>query len=449
MSVSSSDGQAGGQPTRRERSLLLLLLVVFCASGLFDHSLWAPNDSREGGMIAEMYRTGRWTSLSLDGEPFLEKPPLLHWTALALCTAFGRVGAGLVRVPAALFGFGTALIVWAWGRRLGRERAGVLAAFLCATNITYYEYSRIVLTDICLTFTVALSLYAFWSAHEAKEPKLWRYALFLLATSLSFYAKGLAGPVYVMGTVVVFLAVNRRWRQVCVLSLAFAPILVAAVLPWAAALYREGGREYLISAFIDNELGRFFKLPAGAAVTSLPVAGRWLGFMADRPVPFDPYFVHKEPLYYYLAKLPVRLLPWTLLVPPALFYWFKRRSTIASPFASFLRCAIVTIIVILHVASAKAGNYALPTFPIVFLMVGVWCEDVSSTSLPWFNASMINLTSWLVRAGTIAVPSVYLALFALPRSTYARLEEVLQSHGVPVSVGDLSSPVWAPGSAAA
>ena len=205
-------------------------------------------------MIAESYRTGHWTELKYYGEPFLEKPPLLHWTALAFCTLFGRLNVGLVRLPSALFGLATALVVWAWGLRLGRERAGILAAFLCATNIAYYEHSRVVLTDICLTFAVTVCLWAFSSAYDAEEPKLGRYALFLVATGGSFYAKGLVGPVFIMGSVVVFLAMNRRWALACALPLVFAPILVAITLPWVAALYRDGGREYLLSAFVGVNL---------------------------------------------------------------------------------------------------------------------------------------------------------------------------------------------------
>ena len=47
----------------------------------------------------------------------------------------------------------------------------------------------------------------------------------------------------------------------------------------------------------------------------MPLVGRFLGFMADRPLPADPYLVHKEPFTFYLVKLPIFWLPWTLLVP--------------------------------------------------------------------------------------------------------------------------------------
>ena len=433
----------------RQRTVVLLLLALFCASGVFDHSLWTPNDSREGGMISEMARTGHWTALTLNGEPFLEKPPLLHWTALVVCALAGGVTPGLIRVPAAVFGFATALLVWAWGRRLGRERAGIVGALLCATNIAYYEYSRIVLTDICLTFAVAVSLQAFFSAYESRTSKGARYAAFLIATALSFYAKGLIGPVFVLGSVVVFLALKRRWKLACALSFGFVPVLAAAVYPWAAALYRQGGREYLISAFVDNQLGRFFKLPTGAAITALPVVGPMLGFMAERPVPFDPYFVHKEPIYYYLVKLPTRLLPWTLMAVPALAYWFRRDGAVRGAFATLLRCALVTMIVILHGASSKAGNYALPFYPILFLMVGVWCEDVGSAAPSRLEAIATVLTTALVGIVAVAAPVVYLALFALPATAYPKIERALAALGARVALGDPSSYVWLPGAGTA
>jgi cyclic beta-1,2-glucan synthetase len=39
-------------------------------------------------------KEGSWVTPTINGEPFLEKPPLLHWTALALCHIAGRVTEG-------------------------------------------------------------------------------------------------------------------------------------------------------------------------------------------------------------------------------------------------------------------------------------------------------------------------------------------------------------------
>ena len=89
-------------PSPLERSILLLLLTLFFSFGLFDHSLWGPNDCREGAMIWDMVQANHWVTPTLNGVPYLEKPPLLHWTGMILCQLFGTVNEGLVRLPAAL-----------------------------------------------------------------------------------------------------------------------------------------------------------------------------------------------------------------------------------------------------------------------------------------------------------------------------------------------------------
>lgn len=430
-------------------TLLLLLLILFAATGVFDHSLWAPNDSRDGGMIWDMFRSGRWTHASLNGEPVLEKPPLLHWTALLFCSLAGTIRAGLVRLPAALYGFATLLIVMRWGRRLGRERAGMAAAFLCATTLVYAEYSRIVLSDICLTFVVAAALELFWSAHVATERRSVRYAAFLAAAAAAFYAKGLLGPGLVMTSVVAFLALRGEWRRALALAAAFVPVLVAVVLPWALALHREGGSEFLIRAFVDNQLGRFLRLPRDAAVTELPLVGRFLGFMADRPIPADPWFVHKEPLHYYLVNLPVWLLPWTLLVPPALWHWFRRGSAVADPFATFLRCGFVTIVAVLHLSSAKVACYALPLFPLLFLMVGVWVDDLGELADPGIGRRLGRATAGLVGVLLFALPCAFLLLFALPRGAADRLAALVPALRLDPALGDPATWLFGAGGAAA
>ncbi|MCX7010948.1 MAG: glycosyltransferase family 39 protein [Kiritimatiellaeota bacterium] len=364
----------------RARWLMLALLALFFAFGLFDHSLWSSNDTREGAMIAAMARGDSWTLPELNGEPYLEKPPLLHWTGATLCRLTGVVNEGMVRLPAALYGFGSVLLVWLFGRALGRERAGLIAAALCSTALLMLEYSKIVLTDTALTFVVMLSLWLFWRAYTATTWRVLRYFLFLLASAVAFYAKGLLGPGFVWVAVGSFLLWRREWKLLFVLPLAFLPFFALVLAPWVCALWLAGGRDYLIVVFWDNQFGRFLSFH-------------------DPSLPLDPYFVHKEPIWYYLKSAPLRLLPWTLLVIAALGNWFRRGSAQRGDLALFLRIALVTMAAVLHVSAAKTACYLLPLFPILFLMTGVWLEDAlhSGVARRWERAAL-GLT-----AGTLTI----------------------------------------------
>jgi hypothetical protein len=461
MAQNNSEGISRGK-----RIILLLFLVILFAFGLFDHSFWSSNDTREGAMIWDMHHTGRWVTPSLNGVAYLEKPPLLHWTGLLFCELLGTISEGVLRLPAALYGLGAVLIAWLFGRNLGRERAALAGAFMCGTSVLYLEYSKIVLTDIALTFMVMFSLYLFWRAYTARRLAALWYAAFVVVSAAAFYAKGLLGPGFVWVSVGSFLLWKRRWKLLTVLSFSFAIVFVLILAPWVWALWKDGGRDFLKSVFWDNQVGRFFQF-------------------SDANLPKDPYFVHKEPIYYYIKELPVRLLPWTLLVIPALFSWFRKGPSILGPntadtpiaqgcvkkplqsgsrgpasvrelrrgtrspsisldsvrvleggcpqppfltqscpnaalrqeeLAMFLRFALVCMALVLHASSAKAGCYALPMFPIIFLMTAVWLENVARDWRSAVARWATGITTGFVATLAAIVPLAYIVMYFMPQS---------------------------------
>jgi len=340
--------------------------VVFSFHGVFGHSLWGGNETREGGMIWDMVRNGTYVTPTINGTPFLEKPPLLHWTGVAVCKAAGTVTEGLVRLPAALYGLGTLLLLVAFVRgprapaeRLaapdGRQLASWAAAFLCGTAIEFQEYARIVLTDMALVFVVTLALVVFWRAYL--RPTSWRWAAFLVAAAAAFYAKGLIGPVLIWASVAVFLLWKRRLRLLLGLAACYVPVFVALVLPWVGALYRFGGEPAVKFVFWDNQIGRFFTF-------------------ANQNLPHDPFFINKERWYYYIVNVPLYLAPWTLLLVPAAVAWARRRSPFRTDFHLFIACGLAGMALVLQASSAKVANYALPLYPFLFAAVAVWLLEM-------------------------------------------------------------------------
>ena len=385
---------------RGVRIALWVLLGAFALQGVFGHSLWGGNDSREGGMIWDMYRHGTWVTPTINGQPFLEKPPLLHWTALVILHAAGRVSEGLVRLPAALFGLGTLVLVYLLvagprapgephGEGAGRQLAAWAAVFTCGTAIEFHEYSRIVLTDIALTFVVTLSLFLFWRAWL--RPSLGRWVAFLAAAAGAFYGKGLIGPALIWASVAVFLIWRRHFRLLAGLAAAYLPFLIGLVAPWVVALYRAYGAAAVRFAFWDNQIGRFFRF-------------------GDRSLPHDPFFINKEPIYYYATHLPVYLLPWTLLLLPALVAWWRGSTPVRSPLHGFVTSALAGMLLVLHLSSAKVVNYALPVYPFIFIVLGSWLADLAQRMRPGVLERWVaRLTAWAVVGLFAGVPAAFVA----------------------------------------
>ncbi len=382
---------------------LWVLLVVFCLAGVFGRSLSGPNEALEGGVVADMFRYGTVVVPTIDGQPFYEKPPLLYWTALSFCRAAGGLSEGLIRLPSALGAFGTLVLMHLFlaGRRrpaeLTHSRVQAWAAvFLCATTALFAQYARIVLTDMMLTFAVTLALFLFWRAYEAPAVGWRRWAPFLVVAAAAFYAKGLIGPGLVWCAVGAFLAWKRRFGQLARLAVVFAVVLAAVVAPWAWALWRQGGAEALRAVFWDNEVGRFLQLTGPGLAP-------------------DPFFVDKRAWHFYLTHLPASLAPWTLLLPLVLWDWFRRGGARRSEFDVFLRAVVVGMLLLLHASTAKAARYALPVYPFLFMMAGVWLADLAETPRPRRLASLV----WTVSAALfglvlVGAPAACLVAYARP-----------------------------------
>ncbi|RJR12649.1 hypothetical protein C4588_01810 [Candidatus Parcubacteria bacterium] len=392
---------------RLERMGFLLLLALLFAFGLFDRSLWSANDTTGGAMISEMYRSGKWVTPALNGQYHVETPPLMYWTSLLFCNLFGRVNEGLVRLPAALFGFGSVLIAFAWGCRMGREKAGLAAAFMCGTSILFLEHSKTVTVGTTITFMVMFALFIFWEAFTSTVDRIIKYVAFLIISALSFYAGGMIAPALIYLSVTSFLAYNRKWKLLITLCVLFAPLLFAVIFPWTCALWNTGGNDLLYSALKANQLGFI------------------LNFTGEIPGEISP-LVKNNPGYY-LTILPVAMLPWALLVPLAMLYWFRTERGLNTPLHLFLRLILVSMLVIVHVFERKTSAYALVFLPIIVLMTAVWSEDIMNDRNSRMGDFSIGISTVLIVLVLSIIPIIYILLLTLPQPL---LDRYLHLNGV-------------------
>src|SRR5215470_8299257 len=68
---------------RRPLGAVLLLSILVCCAGTFSHSLWSPDEPTGAAVGRAMADSGDLIVPRLNGEPFLEKPPLYWWVQVA------------------------------------------------------------------------------------------------------------------------------------------------------------------------------------------------------------------------------------------------------------------------------------------------------------------------------------------------------------------------------
>jgi len=369
------------------KRILALAAVCLLTSFLLlgERPLWDIDEGMHAVTSLEMIRSGDWITPTFNGEPFYDKPAFHNWLVALSFLAFGATELA-ARLPSALLGFGTALATAVVGARLFGGRAGLLAGVVLATSGLHALLSRSVVHDSSLAFFVALATLFFQSAYASERGRTRNLLLCYLACGFGVLAKGPVGAALPGLTVLGFLALRRRLAFVRDMKLQWAvPVALLVCAPWYLAI-SGGDPEYAFYFFVRKNV---------------------LGFLTGDTG-------HVEPWYFYAQETLVGMLPWSLLVPGALWCAFRARRGPRGEGLDFALAWFCTGIAFFSISSSKLGTYLLPVLPGMALLIGwLWDELVASggvarwRAVAWPQAALaLLLACCLVYALTLAPPDL-------------------------------------------
>lgn len=323
--------------------LVLALLALFFRLGT-PVLLEDPNDGQYAEVAREMFAGGDWISPTLNGVLFLNKPPLLYWLIASCYSVFG-VHEASARLPGALAGLATAVLLVALGRELWGMRAGLLAAAAwLAMPATWIEL-RFVRPDSLLAAAVTAACLASVrlvraDAERGKRAFLWLQA----ALAAGMMAKGAVAPLLWAPAMAALIAVTGRLD---VLRRLLAPhrwwLFFALAAPWhVVAAFRHEG--FLWDYIIQQHFLFFFdmKVPRDSIPVSLGTF--WAAFSA-------------------------RAFPWTaVLALAAPAAWRLPRGTGQS--LALLGGWIGGTLLLFSAAASRLEHYCVPALPGCALAIG-------------------------------------------------------------------------------
>ncbi|MCL5005042.1 MAG: glycosyltransferase family 39 protein [Acidobacteria bacterium] len=339
---------------RRSLPWILICLVWLAVyfQGAFRPPLLDDADSTHAEAAREMYQTGDYVTLHVNGVRYLEKPPLPYWLVSFGFAAFG-VSEFAVRLPIILsvlllIGLGAL-----WGLRAFGDQGGIYAGLFVATCVGCFLFTRIFIPDVILSLFIAVSLYSFLSAFEARRPKEWRWYVGYAVLALGFLTKGLVVLVFVGFPAIGYLLWSgewRRWRELRLGKGIALFFLIAAPWPILAAIRNRG---FLWFYFVNEQ---------------------FLRFLGER----YPRDYNKLPALAYWGLHLVWLLPWSLFFPLILrdlrrdFAAVRRRAELTFATRTRALCWIwAAVVTVFFSFSTNQEYYTFPAYlPLLLLIAG-------------------------------------------------------------------------------
>src|SRR5262245_15119122 len=158
----------GAAAWRWSSFLTLMLLASVLLFPWMRFPLFEPDEGRYAQIPFEMLTRGEWIVPTLQGEPYLDKPPLFYWMVMLSYSVLG-VHDWAARVVPALAVMASVLIAYVLGRRLVGERAAFWGALALLLAPGFVGAGRLLVLDGLLTLWVTISIFAAALAVQASR----------------------------------------------------------------------------------------------------------------------------------------------------------------------------------------------------------------------------------------------------------------------------------------
>jgi 4-amino-4-deoxy-L-arabinose transferase-like glycosyltransferase len=333
----------------------------------------------------------------------LDKPPLTYWAQIASYRIFGENDLA-ARFPSAIAAALTALVIFAWGRRMDGEGLGWWAAIIFTLSLQTFVHAKAAVADMWLVFFVTL---AHWSGYELiqfptrntqratlnaeavnqtlnikHQTSLW-WLIFYLSLALGFLAKGPIAwtPLLTIAVVIIY---TRDSQLVGVFKFVRGILLTLIVVAlWGIpALIRTHG-EFFSIGIGRHVIGRSFTTMEGHGASSL-----WMYLLL---------------LPFYFVTVFISFFPWSIKLPwLTKILWHRHDRT-----DDYLLTGIAVVFIIFTLVSTKLPHYTLPAFPLLALLLARhWLKEAAESRRSRFVTIAIATACVWIAVALLVPPMV-------------------------------------------
>ncbi len=337
------------------RWLVPFAALMFLVS-LGARDLWNPNEPTYGLAVVEMAQRGDWLIPTVGGEVFPEKPILYFWMARLTALAAGGVSELTLRLPLALLGVLSVVLVYELVRTLAGSRRARLTGLLYATTFMVWWGARAVQMDLPVNVSTLGAVLAVVGVVAGRWGPWAGWTAAGLAAGLGFAAKGPVALLLPALVLLPWLASERQLRVVRTPALlAGAGVFAAVAAPWFVALLATGHADLVEEVLVRQNLVRY--------------VDAW---------------DHREPWWYYLYYFWIDMAPWAWFVPLAA--GLRELDRGARRLDRLAWIWIVAVIAFFSLSDSKRSAYILPIAPAVALLAASVAERLLDGALPRWRA---------------------------------------------------------------
>jgi len=313
----------------------------------------------------------QWLYPTLWGEPYLNKPPLLHWL-IAIAYKIGGVNEWTTRLPAAMLTAFSVPLLYGVGREIFKGRTpAIFSALIYLTLLPVVRHGRLAMLDGPVLCFLLLMI---WCVLRSRRDLRWTLGAGI-GLGLVWMTKGMMG--LLLGAIaVVFLAWDTprlltSWHLWTGVFLGIIPVAA-----WYGLQWQYYGQQFINTGIMGQSLGRIWA----------------------------PVENHQGPLWYYLLEILKYSWPWFLFWPQG---WQQVWEHLNLSWAKLVLVWSAVYLVVISLMVTKLPWYVLPIYPAIALTAGIQLTEVYC----YWPANTAYPRPWVFCLGLMSVVTTSACLY--------------------------------------
>ena len=355
------------QPVTEKNILLGLLIAALTLWLIFLGN--SPLRDWDEGIIAQVARdilqapegSLRWLYPTLAGEPYHNKPPLMH-ILIAWAYSIGGVNEWTTRLPGAIITASGVLFLYLLGRLLFNcNLPALFSALVYLTMLPVVRHGRLAMLDGTLVTFFLITLYCLLKARHNQK-----YALGVgVGLGLIALTKGIA-VLLLAGIAGLFLLANKQFFLLKSPYLWIGLFLGnAPAIAWYIAQWQYYGSNFLQINLQSQGFNRIFQSLEG----------------------------NRGPLWFYLLEILKYGFPWLIFLPGGINLAWKKFHT---SWGCLILVGTTVYLVSISIMRTKLPWYVMPIYPFLALAIGVKLADV-------WEYRQVKSKAWVVLFAILAI----------------------------------------------
>lgn len=361
--------------------IILVLGIVFYFPFLGSVHLFDWDEINFAESTREMLVTGDYFRVTVDYQPFWEKPPFYFWLQAISMKIFGINEMG-ARFPNAVFGLLTLLTLYFTGKRIQNALFGFIWSFIFLISFLPFFYFKSGIIDPVFNYFIFASLLLIIRSAKATSIKS-KYGLLFLAgliNGLAVLTKGPVGLLLILLTAVVYLILSKFKTKISVLGifLFLIGMVISSAIWYLPELVNHGPS--FLREFIIYQIELFTK----------PVAG------------------HKQPFYYHFIVVLIGCFPLSIFALSELFRSGKKEDTL-TVHKKYMMVLFWVVMILFTVVSTKIVHYSSMAYlPLSFLAaVAIFKSLDREKGIKKWQIVLLGFFGFLFTIALLAIPFAF------------------------------------------